>query len=238
MCQIIQGGTTCGGDLLVTNVGYHYTRKTDTRPGRSKRWCCTNRNRGCKATITEQRGTFNPGLQLQKGWCKFCIALPSHLYGKNIKNLTDDNIRELQKIENSVYRCILGAAHYNPNVALGGEICASLMRKRVINGRINNVKGIQRNRNELLESILWIIQTEQETKWIKTTRKYMKDVNINFNDIHQKSKEYLKQFLIKWDLNIWKAELEMKTTLQIYKNKIKITLVMKKFMTIDHHQTY
>ena len=44
----------------------------------------------------------------------------------------------------------------------------------------------------------------------------MKDVNINFNDIHQQSKEYLKQFMIKWDLNIWKAELEMKTTLQIY----------------------
>ena len=93
------------------------------------------------------------------------------------------------------------------------------MRKRVINGRINYVKGIQRNRNELLESILWIIQTEQETKCIKTTRKYMKDVNISFNDIHQKSKEYLKQFMIKWDLNIWKAELEMKTTLQLYKKK-------------------
>ena len=66
----------------------------------------------------------------------------------------------------------------------------------------------------------------------------MKDVNISFNDIHQKSQEYLKQLMIKWDLNIWKAELEMKTTLQIYKNKIKITLVMKKFVTIDHDQTY
>ena len=129
--------------------------------------------------------------------------------------MTDDNIRELHKIENSVYRCILGAAHYNPNVALRGEIGASLMRKRVINGRINYVKGIQRNRNELLESIIWIIQTEQETKWIKTTRKYMKDGSISFNDIHEKSEEYLKQFMIKWDLNIWKAELEMKTTLQI-----------------------
>ena len=62
----------------------------------------------------------------------------------------------------------------------------------------------------------------------------MKYVNISFNDIHQKSKDYLKQFMIKWDLNIWKAELEIKTTLQIYKKK----LVMKKFMTIDHHQTY
>ena len=43
------------------------------------------------------------------------------------------------------------------------------MRKRVINGKISYVKGIKRNINELLESILWIIQTEQETKWIKTT---------------------------------------------------------------------
>ena len=33
------------------------------------------------------------------------IALPSLLYGTNIIHLTDDNIRELQKIENSVYRC-------------------------------------------------------------------------------------------------------------------------------------
>ena len=64
MFQIIKGGTTRGGDLLVTNVGYHYTGKTDKRPGRSKRWCCINRSRGCKATVIEQQGTFNPGLQL------------------------------------------------------------------------------------------------------------------------------------------------------------------------------
>ena len=106
-----------------------------------------------------------------------------------------------------------------------------------MNCRTNYVKGIQRNTNELLESILWIIQTGQEAKWIKTTRKYMKYVNISFNDIHQNSKEYLKQSMITWDLNIWKAELEMKTTLQIYKH-FKQTLVMKKVMTRDHHQTY
>ena len=66
----------------------------------------------------------------------------------------------------------------------------------------------------------------------------MKDVNIGFNGIHQKSKEHLKQFMIKWDLNIWKVKLEMKTTLQIYKKIFLKTLVMKKCMTIDHHQTY
>ena len=44
--------------------------------------------------------------------------------------------------------------------------------------------------------------------------------------------------LNKWDLNIWKPEVEMKTTLQIYNNKIIIPLVMKKIMTIGHHQKY
>ena len=48
------------------------------------------------------------------------IVLPSILYGTNIINLTEDNINELQKIENSVYKSILGAAHYSPNVTLRG----------------------------------------------------------------------------------------------------------------------
>ena len=69
---------------------------------------------------------------------------------------------------------LLKCGHQSRNSYIIGE-------KRVINGRINNVKGIQINRNELLESILWIILTEQETKWIKTMRKYMKYVNISFN---------------------------------------------------------
>ena len=36
---------------------------------------------------------------------------------------------ELQKIENSVYKSILGAAHYSPNVTLGGEIGAPPVKK-------------------------------------------------------------------------------------------------------------
>ena len=45
----------------------------------------------------------------------------------------------------------------------------------------------------------------------------MNVTNINFNDIRLNSKEYLKQFMMKWDRNIWEMELEMKTSLQIYK---------------------
>ena len=163
------------------------------------------------------------------------IFLPSVLYGFNIIDLTEDNINKLQKIENSVYRSILGAAHYSPNVTLRGEIGASVVKKRVIIGILNFIKRIQSNRNKLLETILWTIETEQETKWIQTTMKYMNVPNIHFNDIRLNSKEYFKQFMIKWDRNIWEDELEMKTSLQVYKKK---TLAKNKFMTIGHHQPY
>ena len=63
----------------------------------------------------------------------------------------------------------------------------------------------------------------------------MKVTNINFTDIRLNSKEYLKQLMIKWDRNIWEDELEMKTSLQIYKKK---TLVKNEFMTICHHPPY
>ena len=104
---------------------------------------------------------------IEKGYNKILIGnsfwksiiLPSVLYGTNILNLTEDNINELQKIENRVYRFILCLAHYSTNMTLRGEIGTLLVRKIVINDRINYIKGIQRTRNKLLESILWIIQT-------------------------------------------------------------------------------
>ena len=59
------------------------------------------------------------------------IALPTILYGTNIVNLTEENIKVLQRIENSVYRTILGAAHYTANAALRGEIGSSLVQRRI-----------------------------------------------------------------------------------------------------------
>ena len=36
----------------------------------------------------------------------------------------------------------------------------------------------------------------------------MNVTNINFYDIRLNSKEYLKQFMIKWDRNIWEVDKE------------------------------
>ena len=56
----MHGGTTRGGDLLVSSTGYGYTRQADPRPGRKQRWWCTNRNKQCGAKITEEAGAYVP----------------------------------------------------------------------------------------------------------------------------------------------------------------------------------
>ena len=80
---------------------------------------------------------------------------------------------QLQKIENSVYGSILGEAHYSSNV-----------RNRCIAGEENSYKWENK-----------LYQKNQKP----INRIYMKDINTNFKDTRLKSKEYLKQFMIKWD---------------------------------------
>ena len=88
------------------------------------------------------------------------VALPSILYGRNVINLTEDDIKSLQTIENSVYRAILGAPEYAPNSTLRSEIEASLMKTRIINTRINVMKRMC-ERNKLLGLILHNLVLEQ-----------------------------------------------------------------------------
>ena len=135
------------------------------------------------------------------------IALPSILYGVNVINLSEDDIKDLQVIENDVYRTILNAPGYAPNTTLRSEIGSSLMKKRIMNGRINFIKSILQGRNKLLESILHRVLLENDTSWIKVSRKYLNEVKLNVNDTGRKSKEEIKNIFMKWDKDQWTKEI-------------------------------
>ena len=147
------------------------------------------------------------------------IALPSILYGVNVINLSEDDIKDLQVIENDVYRTILNAPGYAPNTTLRSEIGSSLMKKRIMNGRINFIKSILHGRNKLLESILHRVLLENDTSWIKVSRKYINEVQLNVNDIERKSKEEIKNIFMKWDKDQWTNEIACKSTLKIYRDQ-------------------
>ncbi len=145
------------------------------------------------------------------------IALPAILYGSNITEFKTEEINKLQRIENSVYRQIMGAPSYSQVASLRGEIGSSLMKTRLTETRIIFYKNlVENNRNELLQRILEEMKASRH-KWIKEIEKYVKETGITYEKLKIAKKEELKEIIRKWDTQQWKEEMEKKSSLKIYR---------------------
>lgn len=145
------------------------------------------------------------------------LALPSFLYGSGLMNLTEKEIGKLQVIENSVYRHILGAPGYAASATLRGEVGASSMKARIIKERIMYVKGITEGRNDLLKEVLRKMMENNESKWMKTTKKYANEIGIKMEEVKLMKKYDIEKRINIWDTKKWKEEMERKTSLNIYR---------------------
>ena len=59
------------------------------------------------------------------------MAVPAIMYGRSVVTTSKTNINNLQRIENRVWRCLLGIGGYATVEALRGEIGASIVKSRV-----------------------------------------------------------------------------------------------------------
>ena len=83
-------------------------------------------------------------------------AVPAIMFGKQVVTLTRKTIDKLQKIENNVYRYLIGVGPTTPVEALRGEVGASSVESRVmetvlvferdtLQGKFENIKGYMEN---------------------------------------------------------------------------------------------
>ena len=145
-----------------------------------------------------------------------CIALPSILYGSNIIQMSDKEIDQLQTLENSVYRQILGAPKYASNCTLRGEIGSSTMKKRIMEGKLTYMKNIMERDNQLLNNVLQTMKLEGYKSWMKTTIIYLSVLNLTPKDIEELSIKQIKAKLKEWDNQEWEKEIASKVSLSIY----------------------
>ena len=60
------------------------------------------------------------------------MHLPSILYGRAVVPTSETNIMKLQRIENKVWRYLLGIGGYSTVEALRGEIGASMIKSKIM----------------------------------------------------------------------------------------------------------
>ena len=87
----------------------------------------------------------------------------------------------MQRVENKVWRQILGAPGYTPVVALQEEIGASTVRGKDMKIKITFAQYMFRTRNGLLEGIIRkMIDEVRPRGWMGQLGKYMGELGISF----------------------------------------------------------
>ena len=156
--------------------------------------------------------------KLMIGKCYWkCLALPSFLHGVGVVSLTESDIKQLQTCENGVFRQILGAPRYSPICTLRGEVGASLMKTRIMEGHLKFLRSSMQGNNDLIRKVAREELGSKKSSWAKTIQGYLKSVGLSTAELEVMNKSTLKRHMQDWDNRQWKEELEARTSIEVYR---------------------
>ena len=143
--------------------------------------------------------------------------MPAIMYGKQIVILPKKTIRELQAIENGVYRYLLGVAGYGQVAALRGEVGTSSVESRAMETVLMfTIDTLQGKFEHVKEYMNHEIET-RKGRWIKAANTYRQELGLSWEELRTMDRRSLKLKIREWDDQQWREELEVKPTLKWYK---------------------
>ena len=147
------------------------------------------------------------------------VVLPSILTAGAVVDWNTGELERLQVIENTVWRQILGAPSYVAVEALRGEIGCATVIERDMKIKLCYLRYILERKNDLLTEILIEMKEfKRAGQWLKDVRKYMNDINIrSMESLLQINEKNIKAKVREWGEERWRAEMEKKSTLSIYR---------------------
>ena len=150
------------------------------------------------------------------------IVLPGVLYASSVITWTNKENDELQRIDNQVWRQILGGPRYTPVVALQGEIGTSSVRSRDMKNKLRLAAHLLTSRGGLLSGVVEEMMEERSSAWAKQILQYMREVGITDAELRNLKKEKIKLKVNEWEERRWREGVEEKETLRIYRSKNQI----------------
>ena len=112
------------------------------------------------------------------------LVMPIFLYGAEVIDYNQSDLKQLQTIDNKTYKIIFQAPSYTA-VGLRGDIGASCSISRDVMTKILFVKHLLDDGNELAKSIFEIEYQEQKSAWSKLVENYLQELNIQVSNISQ-----------------------------------------------------
>ena len=149
------------------------------------------------------------------------VVLPSILYASAVICWNESELMKLQRLENSVWRQILAAPSYTPIVTLQGEIGCSRMRERDAKNKLLFARYLGGCKNGLAREVYReIMEIELQAEWVRIIGKYMREYEIA--GIMSMEGRNIRSKIEQMAEMRWREEVETKSTLALYRSKLKI----------------
>ena len=146
------------------------------------------------------------------------LVLPNILYGTDVIGMRSEDISKLQTLDNMAYRFILKVPKYTAIEFLRGEVGASAAISRDMKNKLMFLRhALSSDENPLLKQIVLSDIQNKCTKWAKNIADYLNELNISLTDACNARRDHLEDKIRKWDSQKWKANMEPKKTLVLYK---------------------
>ena len=149
------------------------------------------------------------------------VALPSILHGSQVIVWNKVELETLQKIENNVWRHILGASGHTPVVCMQGDIGSSSVETRDMKAKLGYIEHLKEGGNLLGKEVMKRIVTgDLYKKWIKVTEDYLQRVGMQEREeLWTLKRGELKTKIDEYEHNRWRSELEQRMTVSLYARK-------------------
>lgn len=145
------------------------------------------------------------------------VVLPCLLYGVGVVTWSKAELEKLQKIENSVWRCLLGAPGYTPIAAMRGDVGASCMNIRDVKTKLKYVKYAMQSSNEMLRVVMGEMLLDAKDEYVRKIKEYLNLLEIeNVEELVNLTNRQIEMKSRGRDEMAWKEELSAKSTLEIY----------------------
>ena len=82
------------------------------------------------------------------------MHIPAILYGRTVVTTSDTNIVKLQRIENRIWRFLLGVGGYATIEALRGEIGASMVKSKIMETSIAYILDVMNSEFTELKNMM------------------------------------------------------------------------------------
>merc|ERR1712055_1041743 len=142
------------------------------------------------------------------------MAIPALLFGRAV--VTRGNIDKSQRIENKVWRYLLGIGGYSTVEALRGEIGASMVKSRIMETMLGYILDTLASD---LEDIIQMIEDtldRERGRWYEAVDEYRGELGITWEQLRKLSRANLKQLVKDYDTAKWYEGMSGKVSLRFY----------------------